>query len=173
MKEALNTFETDKISEMRQQIKDAIELKDLEIAQLNEQLDLKTKQVTRLDGQLAELTSKFAAAEQEHEAEIAARQLHIQNLSDELKGIDHTYSDRLQQVDTIRENTQKRLNIEEQEKTMNSLKLDFLVNNNKKLKLQKRFLEKTLEKDLKNLSTEMRRAEIDMQRDAFITSQAA
>ncbi len=56
---------------------------------------------------------------------------------------------------------------------MNSLKLDFLVNNNKKLQLQKRFLEKTLEKDLKNLTTEMRRAEIDMQRDAFLTSQAA
>lgn len=56
---------------------------------------------------------------------------------------------------------------------MNSLKLDFLVNNNKKLQLQKRFLEKTLEKDLKNLSTEMRRAEIEMQRDAFITSQTA
>lgn len=76
-------------------------------------------------------------------------------------------------MDTIRENTQKRLNIEEQERTMNSLKLDFLVNNNKKLQLQKRFLEKTLEKDLKNLATEMRRAEIDMQRDAFITSQTA
>jgi hypothetical protein len=56
---------------------------------------------------------------------------------------------------------------------MNSLKLDFLVNNNKKLQLQKRFLEKTLDKDLKNLATEMRRAEIDMQRDTFINSQAA
>jgi len=73
----------------------------------------------------------------------------------------------------MRENTQKRLNIEEQERTMNSLKLDFLVNNNKKLQLQKRFLEKTLDKDLKNLATEMRRAEIDMQRDTFINSQAA
>jgi len=56
---------------------------------------------------------------------------------------------------------------------MNSLKLDFLVNNNKKLQLQKRFLEKTLDKDLKNLATEMRRAEIVMQRDTFINSQAA
>ncbi len=56
---------------------------------------------------------------------------------------------------------------------MNSLKLDYLVNNNRKLQLQKRFLEKTLEKDLKNLATEMRKAEIEMQRDAFITSQQA
>ena len=173
MKEALSTFETEKINEMKTQIKDAIDLKDLEIAQLNEQLEIKTKQVTRLDTQVSELTQKFAVAEQDHEAEIAAKQLYIQNLTDELKGIDHTYSDRLQQVDTIRENTQKRLNIEEQERTMNSLKLDYLVNNNKKLQLQKRFLEKTLEKDLKNLTTEMRRAEIDMQRDAFLTSQAA
>lgn len=56
---------------------------------------------------------------------------------------------------------------------MNSLKLDFLVNNNKKLQLQKRFLEKTLEKDLKNLTTEMRRAEIDMQREYSIPSTVA
>jgi hypothetical protein len=32
MKEALATFETEKITEMKQQIKDALELKDLEIA---------------------------------------------------------------------------------------------------------------------------------------------
>ena len=32
MKEALSTFETEKINEMKQQIKDAIELKDLEIS---------------------------------------------------------------------------------------------------------------------------------------------
>lgn len=32
MKEALSTFETEKINEMRLQIRDAIELKDLEIA---------------------------------------------------------------------------------------------------------------------------------------------
>ena len=32
MKEALSTFETEKITEMRQQTKDAIDLKDLEIA---------------------------------------------------------------------------------------------------------------------------------------------
>lgn len=56
---------------------------------------------------------------------------------------------------------------------MNSLKLDFLVNNNKKLQLQKRFLEKTLEKDLKNLTTEMRRAEIDIQREYSILSTVA
>jgi hypothetical protein len=73
----------------------------------------------------------------------------------------------------MRETTQKRLNIEEQDRTMNSLKLDYLINNNKKLQLQKKFLEKNLDKDLKNLATEMRKAEIDMQRDAFITSQHA
>lgn len=63
MKEALSTFETEKINEMKQQIKDAIELKDLEIAQLNEQLDMKTKQVTRLDNQVAEVIHKFTVAE--------------------------------------------------------------------------------------------------------------
>jgi predicted nucleic acid-binding Zn-ribbon protein len=73
MKEALSTFETEKINEMKQQIKDAIDLKDLEIAQLNEQVEIKSKQVTRLDSQVAELSQRFAVAEQEHEAEIAAR----------------------------------------------------------------------------------------------------
>jgi predicted nucleic acid-binding Zn-ribbon protein len=63
MKEALSTFETEKINEMKQQIKDAIDLKDLEIAQLNEQVEMKSKQVTRLDSQVAELSQRFAVAE--------------------------------------------------------------------------------------------------------------
>jgi hypothetical protein len=79
--------------------------------------------------------------------------------------IDDSYSQRVEQINAIRETTQKRLNIEEQERTMNSLKLDYLLNNNKKLHLQKKFLEKTLDKDLKNLQTLMNKAEIDMQRD--------
>ena len=45
---------------------------------------------------------------------------------------------------------------------MNSLKLDYLLNNNKKLHMQKKFLEKTLDRDLKNLQTLMNKAEIDM-----------
>ena len=60
MREALSTFETDKIAEIKQQIKDAIELKDIEIAQLNEQIDIKDKQGARLEGQLAEVTQKLA-----------------------------------------------------------------------------------------------------------------
>ena len=56
---------------------------------------------------------------------------------------------------------------------MNSLKLDYLLNNNKKLQLQKKFLEKTLDRDLKNLQTEMNKAQIEMQRDTFVSSQQA
>lgn len=77
----------------------------------------------------------------------------------------------MEHINSIRENTQKRLNIEEQERTMNSLKLDYLMNNNKKLQLQKKFLEKTLDRDLKNLQTEMNKAQIEMQRDTFVSSQ--
>jgi hypothetical protein len=44
---------------------------------------------------------------------------------------------------------------------MNTLKLDYLLNNNKKLHLQKKFLEKTLDKDMKNLQTLMNKAEIE------------
>ena len=76
----------------------------------------------------------------------------------------------MEHINSIRENTQKRLNIEEQERTMNSLKLDYLLNNNKKLQLQKKFLEKTLDRDLKNLQTEMNKAQIEMQRDSFVSS---
>ena len=64
----------------------------------------------------------------------------------------------MEHINSIRESTQKRLNIEEQERTMNSLKLDYLLNNNKKLQLQKKFLEKTLDRDLKNLQSEMNKA---------------
>lgn len=71
MKEALSTFETEKINEMKQQIKDAIDLKDLEIAQLNEQLEIKIKQTTRLESQVSDLAHKIAETEQDHEAEIA------------------------------------------------------------------------------------------------------
>lgn len=57
----------------------------------------------------------------------------ISELSERLKGIDQSYSQQLSQVETIRESTQKRLNLQEQERTMNSMKLEYLLNNNKKL----------------------------------------
>lgn len=79
----------------------------------------------------------------------------------------------LSQLDAVRETTQKRLNLEEQERTMNSLKLDYLVNNNRKLQLQKRFLEKSLENDLKTLKGEMRKTETEMQLMTFIPSKEA
>ena len=71
MREALSTFETDKIAEIKQQIKDAIELKDIEIAQLNEQIDIKDKQGARLEGQLAEVTQKLAQMQEDHGVEVA------------------------------------------------------------------------------------------------------
>lgn len=57
----------------------------------------------------------------------------ISELSERLKGIDQSYSQQLTQVENIRESTQKRLNLQEQERTMNSMKLEYLLNNNKKL----------------------------------------
>ena len=71
MREALSTFETDKIAEIKQQIKDAIELKDIEIAQLNEQIDIKDKQGARLEGQLAEVTQKLVQMQEDHGVEVA------------------------------------------------------------------------------------------------------
>jgi hypothetical protein len=51
--------------------------------------------VGRLEVQVGELTSKVTHMDTEHEAEVTRQQAVIQQLSEELKGIDHTYSDRL------------------------------------------------------------------------------
>ena len=73
-------------------------------------------------------------------------------MSNRLKEIDQDYNQQLSKVDNIRDITQKRLNIEQKERTLNSLKLEYLINNYKKLEMQKRFLQRTLEKDMVNLT---------------------
>lgn len=73
-------------------------------------------------------------------------------MSNRLKEIDQDYNQQLSKVDNIRDITQKRLNIEQKERTLLSLKLEYLINNYKKLDMQKRFLERTLEKDMGNLT---------------------
>lgn len=50
----------------------------------------------KLDNQVAELLFKVAQMEADHDTEATKQVQHIQQLTDELKGIDHTYSDRLQ-----------------------------------------------------------------------------
>jgi hypothetical protein len=47
------------------------------------------------------------------------------------------------------------LNIEEKERELFGLKLEQVMLNNKKLMLQKKFLEKQLEKDLREIQLEM------------------
>ncbi len=116
------------------------------------------------------MQEKFSKAQHESENLLRLKDLKLADLESRFASIDQEHQSNLQHLDQQRDTTQKRLNIEEQERTMNQLKLDFLVNNNKKLQLQKRFLEKTLDKDLRDLGTEVRKAEIEMQREAVISS---
>ena len=56
---------------------------------------------------------------------------------------------------------------------MNSMKLEYLLNNNKKLQLQKRFLEKALNKNLEDLGTMMQKADLEVARESFISAKQA
>ena len=53
------------------------------------------------------------------------------------------------------------------------MKLEYLVNNNRKLQLQKRFLEKALNKNLEDLNMIKQKAEVEILRDSFISSKQA
>ena len=53
-------------------------------------------------------------------------------MSNRLKEIDQDYNQQLSKVDNIRDITQKRLNIEQKERTLLSLKLEYLI-----MKIQK------------------------------------
>ncbi len=53
--------------------------------------------------------------------------------------------------------------MEEKERELYGLKLEQVLINNKKLMLQKKFLEKQLEKDMRELNLEMNKIQIEIQ----------
>lgn len=53
------------------------------------------------------------------------------------------------------------------------MKLDQVLVNNKKLMLQKKFLEKQLEKDIRELHLEMNKIQIEIQQDQLMNSSSA
>ncbi len=53
------------------------------------------------------------------------------------------------------------------------MKLEYLLNNNKKLQLQKKFLEKALNKNLEDLSTMIQKTDLEMARESFISAKQA
>lgn len=94
-------------------------------------------------------------------------------MSEKLQGIDQDYGEKLSKVSQIRDMTQKRLNIEEKERTLNTIKLEYLINNFKKLQLQKKFLETTIDNDMKSLNNEMRKTEIELQKESYVSTALA
>jgi len=97
----------------------------------------------------------------------------IGGLEQKLSHIDTKYAKKLTKMGTKKEDTQKKLNIEEKEREMFGLKLEQVMVNNKKLMLQKKFLEKQLEKDLREMHLEMNKIQIEIQQDQLMNSNAA
>ena len=58
--------------------------------------------------------------------------------------------------------------MEEKERELFGLKLEQVLIHNKKLMLQKKFLEKQLEKDMRELNLEMNKIQIEIQQDQLV-----
>lgn len=65
-------------------------------------------------------------------------------------------------------NQKMTVKLEEKDKTMNTLKLQFMQNNQKKLMAQKVFIEKQLKKDSAGLLQQMNRIELEIKKDEVI-----
>ena len=72
-----------------------------------------------------------------------------------------------------KDEAQRKLNIEEKERELYGLKLEQVMVNNKKLVLQKKFLEKQLEKDRREIHLEMNKIQIEIQQDQLMNSSSA
>ena len=97
----------------------------------------------------------------------------IQRLTGKLAQIQSRWEKKISKVEGKKEETQKRLNVEEKERELFGLKLEQVMVNNKKLMLQKKFLEKQLEKDIRELHLEMNKIQIEIQQDQLMNSSSA
>lgn len=86
----------------------------------------------------------------------------IKDLQGKLKHIDQKNDKKYNRLETKADETQKKLKLEEKERSYFGVKLEQVMINNKKLSLQKRFLEKQLEKDLREIQAEMTKIQIDI-----------
>eukprot|EP00347_Sterkiella_histriomuscorum_P009856 403339614 len=173
LRDSVNGYETKKLSEMHHKQENEIQQRDVQISNLELQLENLTLQNSEMTSKIEQQHNQIEQDKDQNQAQIYELNLIITQLSTRLQDIDKDHSQQLSKVDTIRDITQKRLNIEEKERSLNSLKLEYLINNYKKLQLQQRFLETTLEKDMKNLTQELRKAELEVQREVYVTSQSA
>ncbi|CDW86114.1 UNKNOWN [Stylonychia lemnae] len=197
LKEAFKGYETKRITDLTQKQLEQLDEKNITIQRLQNELDevKSTNQQLQAENQSLQFTLQqnqdnfVLQAEEEQIRNLVELfgndrfQLSFENdkdlpsiiskLSKRLKEIDQEYSYKLSKVDNVRDLTQKKLNIEEKERTFMNMKLEYMISNYRKMHMQKRFLEKSLEKDMKNLAQEMRKAETEIQRDIYIASNSA
>ena len=65
------------------------------------------------------------------------------------------------------------LELDNREENMKKIRIDFIMSNQRKMRMQQKYLEEQLDKDLKQLQTAMHKAELDLKRDQLIPSSSA
>ena len=119
----------------------------------------------RLLAENAELSERVKDVEKEYFDMREENNERIRNLEGELAMVDQRYVRKLTKETGKREVMQRKLNVEERERELYGLKLEQVLVNNKKLMLQKKFLEKQLEKDAREVQLEMNKIQIEIQQE--------
>ena len=123
--------------------------------------DIKTQnesfkeEIDRLNSEKADLNSRLTDFGNMLVETGKAKDERIANLERQLRTIKGDLDKRLNRSKTKREEIQQKLNIEEKERELFGVKHDQLVINIRKLMLQKKFLEKQLDKDSSEVQLEM------------------
>lgn len=130
-------------------------------------------EVDRCNAEKKEAADRGAELRKDFITAIEEKDEQIQTLEGKLRGIDSKHKQKLTKIGNKKEETQKRLNLEEKERELCGLKLEQVLANNKKLQLQKKFLEKQLEKDLREIHLEMNKIQIEIQQDQLMNSGSA
>ena len=86
----------------------------------------------------------------------------INELETKLANIESKNSKEISRITKRKENIQHDLSVEKKEHEMIGLKLNQVILNNRKLMLQKKFLEKQLEKDAAEVNLEMNKIQISI-----------
>lgn len=107
----------------------------LENSKLKGELNIRYEENKELHAKCLELEKEFNSLAQEKNEE-------IQSLKETLEGIESRHDKKLKKVNIKKTETENKLSVEEKERELFGLKLEQVLMNNKKLQLQKKFLEK-------------------------------
>ena len=158
-------FETKNIEILDEKTKQALESYVQEMDQIKKDNAAHTQQITLLTNEKKELNERNNSFQTEFLEQLKAKDDFISELKEKLEMIDKKWEKKQTKVKTKNDDTQKQLNIEQKERELYGLKLEQVLINNKKLLLQKKFLDKQLEKDIRELQTEQNKIQIEIQHD--------